>query len=225
MAATSYLGSWRWLRFSLRELLGLTALSLVGLMSLMHATAWVPNLWFSVLLLSLAVAVACWRGGKSTGFAEGYVWFAGGYALLLLLSAWPQSNPFMANPNAPHSMLITHSLNDWAYDQVLPLIRKPPEMPSQSYPPPGGGGFFGPGPIGQFGGMGPGGGGMGGGFPVGNQPASGMPSGAPLPATHPLLQYPDTTSFHRVAHCMWAIVIGYAGGRFLQGLRESHQPG
>jgi hypothetical protein len=193
-------------------------MSLVGLMSLMHATAWVPNLWFTVLLLSLAVAVTCWRGGKGTGFAEGYFWFAGGYALLLLLSAWPQSNPFMANPNAPHSMLLTHSLNDWAYDHVLPLMRKPPEMPPQTYPPPGGGGFFGPGPIGQFGPMGPGGGGMGGGF--GGPAAPGMPSGAPLPTTHPLLQYPDTTSFHRVAHCMWAIVIGYAGGRFMQGLRQ-----
>lgn len=222
MAATSSVGTWRWLRFSLRELMGLTALSLVGLMSLMHATAWVPNLWFTVLLLSLAVAVACWRGGKSTGFAEGYFWFAGGNALLLLLSAWPQSNPFMANPSAPHTMLITHTLNDWAYDRVLPLMRKPPEMQPQTPPPGGGiggmgmgGNAMGPG-MGGIGGMGMGGDAMG----RGMGGMGGMASGNPLTTTHALLQYPDSTGFHRVAHCLWAIAIGYAGGRFMRGLRQ-----
>lgn len=202
MAASSSVGSWHWLRFSLRELFGLTALVLIGLMSLMHASAWVPNFWFSLLLLSLGIAIAVWRAGRSTGFCEGYVLFAGGYALLLLLSAWPQMNAFMANPNAPHTMLITHSLNDWAYDHVLPLIREaPPALP------PGGGGFFGPGPIAQFGGAGGGFGGSGGNLSL------------VIGGGQSILGYPDSTGFHRVAHCLWAIAIGCAGGRFKRALR------
>lgn len=183
----------------------MTALVAVGLMSLMHATAWVPNLWFSVLLLSIGIALACWRAGKDTGFAEGYLWFAGGYALLLLLSAWPQTNPFMANPDAPHTMLITQSLNNWAYDEVLPLVR---EMPPDEPLAPGGGGFFGPGPIAQFGGSG------------GMEPGGGPGNlSLVIRGGQTILEYPDSTSFQRVAHCLWAIVIGCMGGRFMQALR------
>jgi len=219
MAATSSVGSWHWLRFSLRELIGVTAFVIVGLMSLMHATAWVPNFWFTALLLSVAVALACWRAGRSTGFAEGYFLFAGGYALLLLLSAWPQANSFMANPDAPHTMLITHSLNNWAYDQVLPLVR---ESPPDKQVSPGGGGFFGPGPIAQFGGMGGGNPGSGT-SPPGQRAIPGMPANLDMivGGGQTILEYPDPTGFQRVAHCLWAIVIGCAGGRFTRALRES----
>jgi hypothetical protein len=217
MAATSSLGSWQWLRFSLRELLGLTAFTLIGLMSLMHATAWVPNFWFTALLLSVAVALACWRAGRSAGFAEGYALFAGGYALLLLLSAWPQANQFMANPNAIHSMLITHSLNDWAYDRLLPLVREAPPVSS-----PGGGGFFGPGPIAQFGDIGEGNSG-GGAARAGQVAIPGLPPSLDMiVGSQPtILEYPDQASFQRVAHCLWAIVIGYAGGRLMRALRDN----
>jgi hypothetical protein len=225
MVAPSSAGSWRWLRFSLRELLAMTAFVAVGLVSLMHASAWVPNLWFTMLLLSVGVAVVCWRAGKTAGFAEGYALFAGGYALLLLLSAWPQSNQFMANPNAIHTMLLTHSLNDWAFDRVLPLIREMPEQPESQ---PGGGGFFGPGPIAQFGGpLGP--------IPdqeTGNgvgpprQTTPGFPSNLSLvfAGGQTIVEYPDPDGFHRVAHCLWAVVIGCLGGRLMQMLRAAPIP-
>lgn len=191
------------MRFSLRGLLAMTAFVAVGLMSLLHATAWVPNLWFTVLLLSVGVAVACWRAGKTAGFAEGYTLFAGGYALLLV-SAWAQANPFMPNPNTVHTLLITHNLNDWVYERLLPLVREVPAPQAT----PGGGGFFGPGPIAQFGG-------------AGNVP--GFDSGLSLAigSGQNILAYPDQTSFQRVAHCLWAVVIGCLGGRLMQTLRAS----
>lgn len=201
----------------------MTAFVAVGLMSLLHATPWVPNFWFTVLLLSVGLAVAYWRVGKTAGFAEGYALFAGGYALLLLLSAWPQSNQFMANPNAIHTMLITHSLNDWAYDHLLPLVREAPPKPED---PVGGGGFFGPGPIAQFGGI----------APSDAQDVIEKTVRPPPPRVIPgfpsnlslvtgggqtILDYPDPATFQRVAHCLWAIVIGCLGGRLMQILRAT----
>jgi hypothetical protein len=221
MAAPSSAGSWRWLRFSLRELLAMTAFVAVGLVSLLHANGWIPNLWFTTLLLSVGIAVACYRAGKTAGFAEGYALFAGAYALLLVLSAWPQSNQFMANPNAIHTMLITHSLNDWAFDHVLPLVREPPPEPEDPF---AGGGFFGPGPIAQFGGM----------APRDDLDADEKIVVPPRPRVVPrspsnlslvvaggqtILDYPDPTAFHRVAHCLWAIAIGCCGGRLIRSLR------
>jgi hypothetical protein len=207
----------------LRQLLAATAFVAIGLTSLIHATAWVPNFWFTVLLVSVGIAVACWRAGKTAGFAEGYALFSGGYALLLLLSAWPQANQFMANPNAIHTMLITHSLNDWAYDQMLPLIREAPPEPKGGF---GGGGFFGPGPIAQFGGMAPREEGEGDEKIVIPQPprvVPGFPSNLSLVIGNgqTILDYPDSTGFHRVAHCLWAIVLGCAGGRLMHALRST----
>lgn len=199
----------------------MTAFVAVGLVSLLHANGWIPNFWFSALLFSVGIAVACYRAGKTTGFAEGYALFAGAYAMLLLLSAWPQSNQFMANPNAIHTTLITHSLNDWAFDSILPLVREPPPEPEDPF---AGGGFFGPGPIAQFGGMAP------------REDAEEKIVVPPPPRVVPgstsnlslvvtggqtILDYPDPTAFHRVAHCLWAIVIGCLGGRLMQALRTT----
>ena len=36
-----------------------------------------------------------------------------------------------------------------------------------------------------------------------------------------ILDYPDPTAFHRVAHCLWAIVLGCLGGRLTQALRTT----
>ena len=36
-----------------------------------------------------------------------------------------------------------------------------------------------------------------------------------------ILDYPDSTGFQRVAHCLWAIVIGCAGGRLMRTLRTT----
>jgi len=222
MAATRSIRWWHWLRFSLRELMGLTAFVLVGLMSLMHATSWMPNFWFTALLLSIAIAGAFWRAGKQDGLAEGYVLFAGGYALILV-SAWTQVNPFMTSPNSLHNFLLTNSLNNWAYERVLPRIRQPPPESAGG----SGGGFFGPGPIGQFGGMAPrGGGGMGGGgmrarSDEEDEKIEGFPSNLSiiLGGGQSLLEYPDLDNFQRVAHCLWGVAMGCLGGRFMQALR------
>jgi hypothetical protein len=203
-----------WLRFSLRGMMAATAFVLLAMMSLIYATDWVPNLWFTIVLASLGVAAACWRASLGRTFAEGFLLFGGGYTLLLIMGSWPQSNAFLANPAGIQATLVTHSINDWVYSDLLPLVREPPPPP-----PPNSGGFFGGGPLGQFGGMSEGGadGGLGGGG--GFDPNTGLSltlgSGQSV-----LSEYPDLTSFQRVAHCLWALVIGMAGGRFMQALRH-----
>jgi hypothetical protein len=212
-----------WLRFSLRGMMAATAFLLLAMMSLIYATGWVPNLWFTILLGSLAVAACCWRVGLGRTFAEGYLLFGGGYTLLLVMGSWPNSNAFLAHPAGIQTMLVTHSINDWAYSDLLPLVRDPPPPPA-----PNSGGFFGGGPLGQFGGMSEGGlggdapNGGGGGF-GGADPSAGFNSGLSLTiggGQSVLSEYPDHTSFQRVAHCLWGLVIGLAGGRFMQALRH-----
>jgi hypothetical protein len=215
MSASTSRGGWRWLRFSLRELLSATALLLIGLMSLIHAVDWVPNLWFTLLLLTIAVAIACWRAGVHRLFAEGYLLFGGGYALLLCMAFWPyDSKASVSNQNAIHGLLLTHSLNDWAYLRLLPLVREPPPPPANQ------GGFFGGGPLGQFGPAGP---------AMDLNGDGGADSGEPAPSGLSLVfgggqtvlsDYPDHANFQLVAHCLWAIVAGCIGGRFMERFRR-----
>jgi hypothetical protein len=181
-------------RISLRELLLLTALAAVCLISLKFASAgwmtWVRT--GAILILISAIVVAVGDRGPRQKFALAFAIVVAGYHFAIMAEPGTETNsgsPALQGAAGPlptsqllESLYQAIAVTDW-YDpftgQVIgPYDPRQPNPPSIG-PPPGGGGFVA--------GIGP-----------------------------QLRTRPNQYPFMRIGHIWWALLFGYVGGRVAQ---------
>lgn len=124
----------RHFQFSLRWLLGATALVALGCTALLNATTLWESLFvsFTLVMLVTAVVLAAYTRAATRAFWVGFCIFGWGYFLIAHLGSLAYSS---ANRYDGHSELVTTRLLELVYEHGIPLVRTP-SRPTYLLPPP-----------------------------------------------------------------------------------------
>lgn len=178
-----------WFQFSIKALLGTTAFVAIGCAALLNASEWWASVTCTLVLGVLLVAVlrSVFCRGPSRAFWLGFAILGWAYVLLIF---WPMG-PDPTFPCQRH--LLTTKLANWAYFELLPLVRTPPSPPIPVAP------LSGP---------------SRGVVTVKVRDEYRLIEGPAAPAAPvaPKTYYPDFTPFLTIAEWLWTFVLAIVGG-------------
>lgn len=181
----------RWFQFSIKALLGTTTFVAIGCAALLNASEWWASVTCTLVLGVLLVAVlrSVFCRGPSRAFWLGFAILGWAYVLLIF---WPMG-PDPTFPCQRH--LLTTKVANWAYFELLPLVRTPPSPPVPSPPM----------PVAPLSG-----------------PSRGAVTvrvrdeyrliARPAAPVAPKSYYPDYTPFLTIAEWLWTFVLAIVGG-------------
>lgn len=179
-------------QFSIKALLGLVAFVALGCAALLNASQWWASGMFAltIALLLAAILGSVFRRGRSRAFWLGFA-ICGWVHVLLVLGPPLQREISFRWQRDVQSQLLSTRLSEWAYVNLLPLVRTPPGPPPE------------PQPV------------------VPNQGYSDSNVGtvslvidkfSDVRTVTPKTFYPEYTPFLMVAHWLWTLVVALLGG-------------